>query len=292
VIAIICGILTAAAYLTGEENSPPAAIAEYLTVINFSVGLFNLLPGFPLDGGRVLRSALWARSKNMLNATRWASNSGRVISFLLMGAGVISVLAGSFVGGIWFIVIGWFLRNASESSYQQLVLRSGLAGTKVGDIVNRSYEAAPPDITLDQLVREFILGRSQRCVPIVVSGDLLGLLTMSDLQDVPQENWATTSVFRSMTPREKLHTVSPSDDLVRALEIMAAHDVHQLPVVDGRDFQGFVTRADVLRLIEIRTELSGRAGNGVVPIPVESQAEGSGSGGVVTGTGEHPQPHE
>jgi Zn-dependent protease/CBS domain-containing protein len=266
-IGIVCGVLTAVAYILGEENSPPAAIVEYLAVINVSVGVFNLLPGFPLDGGRVLRSALWARSKNMLTATRWAANSGTVISFGLIAVGVVSVLAGNFIGGIWFIVIGWFLRNASESSYQQLVFRRGLEGTKVGEIVNRSYEAAPPDATLAQIVAEYMLGKGQRCVPIVVAGDLLGLVSMQDLRKVPQDQWGSTSVFRAMTPKERLHIVGPADDLARALELMASHDVHQLPVIDNREFLGLVTRADVLRLIQIRSELGGGSGEPAAPEP-------------------------
>jgi len=257
-IGTVCGVLTAIAYILGEENSPPAAIVEYLAVINVAVGVFNLLPGFPLDGGRVLRSALWARSKNMLTATRWAANSGTMISFGLIALGVVSVLAGNFVGGIWFIVIGWFLRNASESSYQQLVFRRGLEGTKVGEIVNRSYEAAPPDIPLAQIVTEYMLGRGQRCVPIVVADDLLGLISMGDLRNVPQDQWEATSAFRAMTPKERLHIVGPADDLARALELMAAHDVHQLPVIDNREFLGLVTRADVLRLIQVRAEIGSR----------------------------------
>ena len=266
-IGIVCGVLTAIAYILGEENSPPAAIVEYLAVINIAVGVFNLLPGFPLDGGRVLRSALWARSKNMLTATRWAANSGTVISFGLIAVGVVSVLAGNFIGGIWFIVIGWFLRNASEASYQQLVFRRGLEGTKVGEIVNRSYEAAPPDATLAQIVAEYMLGKGQRCVPIVVAGDLLGLVSMQDLRKVPQDQWGSTSVFRAMTPKERLHIVAPADDLARALELMAAHDVHQLPVIDNREFLGLVTRADVLRLIQIRSELGGGSGEPATPQP-------------------------
>jgi Zn-dependent protease/CBS domain-containing protein len=291
-IGIVCGILTAVAYAMGEENSPPAGVVAYLLVVNIAVGIFNLLPGFPLDGGRVLRSALWARSKNMLTATRWASNAGRVISIGLMGVGVISVLLGSFVGGIWFIVIGWFLRNASESSYQQLVMRRGLQGTRVGEIVNRSYQAAPPDISLEELVRDYILARSQRCVPVVVGSELIGIVTMSDLTSFPQEQWPSTSVFRAMTPREKVHEVSPTDDLTRALEIMATHDVHQLPVVESREFLGFVTRADVLRLIQIRSELGDRGGDGAMPQPPEPQSERSGVDGLATAPGERTQPHE
>jgi CBS domain-containing protein len=193
----------------------------------------------------------------MLKATRWAASAGTFISFGLIALGVLSILVGNVIGGAWFIVIGWFLRNASESSYQQLLFTRTLEGTRVGQIVNRSFHPAPPDISLAEMVSTYMLAQSQRCVPIVVAEELLGLVSMGDLRRVPQEDWGTTSVFRAMTPLEKLHTVAPQDDLSSALEMMATHDVHQLPVLDGRTFQGFVTRADVLRLIQIRTELSG-----------------------------------
>lgn len=256
-LAAAFGILSGIALLAGKEDTPPAAIAEYLAFINASVGVFNMLPGFPLDGGRVLRAGLWATSRDMLKATRWAANAGSFISFALIAIGVLSILAGAFVGGVWFIVIGWFLRNASESSYQQLLFRRTLEGTKVRDVINRSFVAAPPDLTLSQLVTEYMFGYSQRCTPIVVADDLLGLMTMGDLKRVPPEEWPTTSAFRAMTPKEKLLTVSPEDDVARALDIMAAHDVHQVPVLEGRTFLGFVTRSDILRLIQIRAELSG-----------------------------------
>ena len=256
-IAVVLGTVSGVAYWKDAENEPWAAIAEYLAFINLAVGIFNLLPGFPLDGGRVLRATLWGRSGNMLKATRWAASAGTFISFGLIALGVLSILVGNVIGGAWFIVIGWFLRNASESSYQQLLFTRTLEGTRVGQIVNRSYHPAPPDISLAEMVGTYMLAQSQRCVPIVVADELLGLVSMGDLRRVPQGDWGTTSVFRAMTPLEKLHTVAPQDDLSSALEMMATHDVHQLPVLDGRTFQGFVTRADVLRLIQIRTELSG-----------------------------------
>ena len=257
VLGAVCGIIALISWLAGVENSAPAAVAEYLALINVAVGIFNLLPGFPLDGGRVLRATLWARSGNMLKATRWAASAGTVISFGLIAAGVLAVLAGAFINGVWFIVIGWFLRNASESSYQQLLLKRTLEGTKVGELVNRSFESAAPDISVNQLVNDYLLGRGQRCVPIVVADDLLGLVSIGDLARVPRDDWATTSVFRAMTPREKLHVMTPQDDVTHALEVMASHDVHQLPVLERRSFLGFVTRADVLRLIQVRGELTG-----------------------------------
>ena len=241
----------------GSADSAPSAIAQYLALINVAVGIFNMLPGFPLDGGRVLRASLWARSGNMLKATKLAAGAGAVISFALIAAGVILVLGGHYINGVWFIVIGWFLRNTSDSAYQQLVMRTSLEGAYVGEMVNRSFRSASPDIMLSDLVAEYLLGYGQRCVPIAVAGNLLGLLCMSDLKRVPQDQWQTTSVFRAMTPMEKLHVVGPQDELTRALEMMATHDVHQLPVIEQHTFIGFVTRADVIRRIQIKAEVTG-----------------------------------
>lgn len=256
-IAVVSGLVMLIAWQLSDDQAPVTVVAFYLGLVNVMVGIFNLLPGFPLDGGRVLRATLWAQSGNMLKATRWASNAGTFISFGLIALGVLSVLVGNIIGGVWFVVIGWFLRNASESSYQQLLFRRTLEGTKVSQILNQAFHAAPPDISLSEMVRSYMIAQSQRCVPIVVADELLGLVSMGDLRRVAEEEWGTTSVFKAMTTLEKLHIVAPQDDLTTALEMMAAHDVHQLPVLDGRTFLGFVTRADVLRLIQIRTELGG-----------------------------------
>ena len=259
-LGAVAGLVALVFYLNDAEDTVVAAIAEYLAIVNVAVGIFNMLPGYPLDGGRVLRAFLWSRSRNMLKATRWASTVGQVIAYGLMGLGVILVLAGNFISGVWFGVIGLFLRNSSEQAYQQLLYRDTLEGATVGQMVNRSVETAPPDASLADIVNEYMIGRSQRFVPIVVAGDLLGIVTMSDLQKVPREQWPATSAFRAMTPREKLYTVAPHDDLTRALELMAQHEVHQLPVIDGeRNYLGFVTRGDVLRLIQIRREVGSGA---------------------------------
>ena len=174
-----------------------------------------------------------------------------------MALGVVWIIVGQFASGAWFIVIGWFLRNVSESSYRQLLFQSTLGGTTVGEVVNRTFQAAPPDIPLAQMVNDHMLGQGQRCVPIVAGEELLGLVTIADLKRVPQEQWGTTSTYRAMTPKERLHVASPRDDVAMALEMMATHDIHQMPVVEGRTFLGFVTRADVLRLMQVRSELAG-----------------------------------
>lgn len=257
VIALVLGAVFLGFFLADREGSVPGVMSGYLAFINLAVGIFNMLPGYPLDGGRVLRAGLWAQSRNMLRATRWAATSGTVISFVLIAVGVLSVLAGGFVGGIWFIVIGWFLRNSSEQAYQQVLLKNTLEGAKVREMLNRRYLTAPPDASLADIVNEHFLGQGYRCVPIVVADDLLGLITMTDLRKVPADQWATTSAFRAMTPRERLQVVDPDDELMHALQVMAASEVNQLPVIDRqRTFLGLVTREDVLRLIHLKTELS------------------------------------
>ena len=256
-LGIVSAVIAAVLWANGLDDTVPGAVSAYLAFINIAVGIFNMLPGYPLDGGRVLRASLWARTRSMLRATRWAARVGTLIAFGLMALGVVSALAGNWLGGVWFIVIGWFLRNTSEQAYQQLLYRNTLEGAKVSDIVDSSFEGATPDIPLSELVNEYILGRGQRCVPVVVEGNLLGLITIDDLRAFPPDVWATTSAFRAMTPREQLYTIAPEDELMSALELMAANDVHQLPVIDGFDFSGFVTRADVIRRIQVKAELAG-----------------------------------
>ncbi|MCH7835350.1 MAG: site-2 protease family protein [Chloroflexi bacterium] len=251
------GVAALVAHLSGVGDRPPAAVVFYLAIINAALGVFNMLPGYPLDGGRVLRAGLWARGRNLLTATRRASLVGSFLAFGLIALGVVFILAESYIQGTWFIVIGWFLRTVSESSYQQLLHRSTLEGTKVGQLINRSFNAAPPDMYLSILVEEYMLAGSQRSVPIVAGDELLGLVTMQDLKRVPKEAWATTSVFRAMTPREKLHQVEIQDDISKALETMAKENINQLPVIEFGRFVGFVTRADVLRLMQVRSELGG-----------------------------------
>jgi Zn-dependent protease len=260
ILAAVFGIATVIAFLNDAGDSPPGAVVFYLAIINFAVGVFNMLPGYPLDGGRLLRAGLWARGRNLLSATRRASTAGTFIAFGLIAVGVVSILYGNFVGGAWFIVIGWFLRTVSEASYHQLLSRSTLEGTKVADLVNRSFEAAPPDVSLSALANDYMLAGGQRCIPIAVAGGLLGLVTMRDLKRVPREEWENTSAFRAMTPREKLHEVDVREDIAVALEIMARENVNQLPVMDFGRFVGFITRADVLRLIQVRSELGGSQG--------------------------------
>ena len=228
-----------------------AAIAGYLAFINAVIAAFNMLPGFPLDGGRVFRSIVWARNRNLLRATKIASRTGEVVAYLLMGAGAIQFYWNP-IGGVWMFLIGMFLRNASASSYEQLLLQTALQGVRAGDIARKDYTPISPELTMAQLVSEYMLTGKGRAYPVMAGQELLGLVTLTDAQKLDRELWPTTSVYRAMTPLERLKTVSSQVDVQSVLQIMGESDINQVPVVEGRLLVGMISRAEVLRLIQVR----------------------------------------
>lgn len=235
-------------------NHHIAGISANLALINGSLAAFNMLPGFPLDGGRVFRSIVWARGHDHLAATRTAARMGEWIAYGVMGIGIIYVLVGGFMMGIWFFLIGLFLKNAAAGSYQAEIRESTLAGVPVSAAMRTDVEEIAPDMSVDELVREHILPCGSRCFAIVV-GQILGLVTLTDVRKVPQDTWATTSVYRVMTPADKLVTVVPGEGLEHALQLLATHDVNQLPVVRGRTLVGVITRSDLLSFMRVREDV-------------------------------------
>ena len=263
-LAALCG---AAWFLTASESTHAGAILGYLSVVNFITGVFNLVPGYPLDGGRVLRAIIWGLKRNLLVATRIASRTGTIVAYLLMGLGILTFFStGSLISGIWFIFIGFFLKNASETSYEQLLLQQTLQGVTAKSLMTTTYESVGPDMSLQELVDKHLF--RTRFVAVMVETNLLGLLTVSDIKEVPQSEWGTRSVYRTMTPREKLSVVNPDTPITETLQIMATTDIHQVPVIASYDLLGFVTRADILRYIEFRANLR----------PVEAGAASGASG--------------
>lgn len=235
---------------TGIEDA-----AFYLAFINVLLGIFNLLPGFPLDGGRVLRATLWSRSGSLFAATRTSAQVGAGIAFVLMGAGVLIAIAGAFITGIWLVVIGWFLRSQADASYRELITRDVLEGTPVSSVMDSDYRAVQPGTTLHSLLHDHVLRHHERHYPVFVDGQFHGLVTLSDLARFPREDWDERKVADAMTPADRLHTVSPSDSLRRALDIIAANNVNQLPVMDGGRLLGFVTRTGIIRIMQVHEEV-------------------------------------
>jgi Zn-dependent protease/CBS domain-containing protein len=256
--SLALGVLFAAAWFIIDPISDgTAGISANLALINVSLALFNMLPGFPLDGGRVFRSGIWALKKDRLRATRWASRAGEWIAYGVMAIGVAQVVLTRDLGGLWLVFIGFFLRTAATGSYEQLVLESKISGVVVRDVMRDDIERVPPDTTLEELIEDGVLRRHARCFAVMAAGEFAGLITLTDVRRVPREEWRTTSVYRAMTPATRLHTVRPSDSLASVLQTMAEHDVNQLPVVDGRDLVGIFDRGDVMRYIQVKRDLTG-----------------------------------
>jgi len=232
-----------------------AAIAYYLGYINILLGIFNLIPGFPLDGGRVLRSILWWRSKNLQSATRIASNIGRGVGFLFIFAGIWFIFTGNFFNGIWLALIGWFLESAALGSYRQLLLHDMLKGHVASDVMSRDCVMVSPDVSIERLVNENILSSGRRCFPVGSDGNIQGLMTLDNVRAVPRNRWATTMVKESMTIIDHLKSVGPDEDLNTVLQILVENNINQVPVIWQKKVVGMVARDNILNFINTRSEL-------------------------------------
>jgi Zn-dependent protease/CBS domain-containing protein len=238
-----------------QRGTPLRAVLVYLGFTNVLLGVFNLIPGFPLDGGRVLRSIVWGATGNLRTATRWAARVGDVIAVLFILVGIWFFFIGDFIGGIWLGFIGWFLLQASLSANTQVQLQALLRGSTVAQIMNPNPVTVPPYISIQTLVDEHILSQGLRAVAVVQLDRLVGLITLRDVRHVPRDEWGRVTVGDVMIPREKLVVVRPDQDLNDVLPLMIGQDINQLPVVDGDRLLGMLSRDRLLHFIEVRRGL-------------------------------------
>jgi Zn-dependent protease len=234
---------------------PLATLLLWLGPINVMLGLFNLVPGFPLDGGRVARSIVWWATGDLVKATRWAAGAGQVFAWVLMGIGAVELLTGGAVGGVWLLLIGWFLNNAARQSYAQVIMRRALDDVPVSRIMYTRVGTLPPELSVEAFVRDHLLATDtdQACWPVVTDeGRLLGLVSMDDVRRVSQERWPVTAVTEIMTPADELDAVSPHADAEQALRLLSRSDVEQLPVLEGGRVLGFVRRRDLVRWMSLQ----------------------------------------
>lgn len=232
-----------------------AAVSYYLGYINILLGAFNLIPGFPLDGGRVFRSIIWWRTKNLQSATRVAAAIGRAFGFLFILGGIYLVFTGNFLNGIWIALIGWFLESAAGGSYQQLLLQDMLKGHTANEIMSRDCMVISPDTTVERLVNENILTSGRRCFPVASNDHVEGLMTLHNVKAIPQNAWHTTEVREAMTPLEKVKSVSPNEDLNTIMQILTQNDINQVPVVSDDKIVGIVGRDNLINFINTMAEI-------------------------------------
>jgi len=229
--------------------TPLFALAKYLALLNLVLAVFNMVPGFPLDGGRVLRAVAWRITGSYHRATIVAGVTGRFFGFLLIFFGVWRALTGDLAGGIWIAFIGWFLESAAGSQLQQEALKSLLGGHKVADAMRRDIPQVPGNVTLQDLFDRDMLSRHARCAIVMGPGGAEGLLTMAAMRDVPNHAWATTQAEATMIPLQKLSTTEPNAVLWSALEKMGRDGVNQLPVLDASGVVGMLSREDIVHYL-------------------------------------------
>ena len=241
--------------------SPLATVLLWLGPINLILGVFNLVPGFPLDGGRVLRSILWAATGNLRVATRWASWVGEVIAWLMILGGVamifgaqIPVFGTGLVGGVWLALIGWFLHHAAQQSYQQVAIHEILGGVPVAALMQRDVATVDAGSSVAALVHDRMMQTDQHSFPVVRDGALVGIVGVDDVRRVPRDRWETTTVEEMMTPAPRLATATPEEDAADALDELASRDVDQLPVVQDGRLVGLLRRADIVRWLQLHPE--------------------------------------
>jgi len=226
-----------------RDAGPVTTLLLWLGPANLVIGLFNLIPGFPLDGGRALRALLWQATGDLVRATRWATAVGQGVGAGLVALGVAAAVGGIAITGLWLVVIGWFVVAAARATRRQLAT-GALAPVLIGAVMRRAAPMVSPATPLAAFVRDRLLPSAQSAFPVVVGGDLIGMIAVDDVRRVPRERWPTTPVAAVMQPRAAWPTLSPADDAVDALPLLAERE--QVPVVDGARLVGVAYLADVV----------------------------------------------
>ena len=260
---LIGGLAYLLYWLLGRNTSPLAAILGYLAYANVLLGVFNLIPGFPLDGGRVLRSIVWKINGNLRKATQIVTIVGQVIAYLFILLGIWMFFGGNLIGGLWIGFIGWFLLSSAQSANSEVMLQSMFRGVTVAEVMNTSPMTVPANISLQKLVNEYFLPLGLRSAFVTQADQLAGLITLSDIRHIPREEWEKVPVGHTMIPRERLHIVSPQQSLNDVLPLMAGRDVNQLPVVQDDRIVGVLSRDAIVRYLEVRRSLGVEEGRKV-----------------------------
>jgi len=230
------------------------ALFRYLSHVNLLLGIFNLIPGFPMDGGRVVRAYLWGKTGDFFSATRKASNYGQNIALFFILFGVFSIFT-RIPGGLWLIFIGWFLHSAAQASYQQASLQETLSGIKVKDIMVTDIVTVSPDITIDRAIHEYFLKYGYGGFPVVDKGDFLGILTLKEITDVPEEKRNDITVSKVFIPHDKKWEISKKEEAIRALERIINEDKGRLAVLENGKLIGLITRTGIARYMQLRGEM-------------------------------------
>lgn len=256
---ILLGVARAAGWTRhSDPETPVLAVLVWLGYINLALGLFNMVPGYPLDGGRVLRAILWWTSGSAERATRIASRIGQIVGVAMILWGLFQFFRGAGFGGLWLAFIGWFLLEAARASYLQFEASSALKDLRAQDLMSRECASLEGETSVQQFVDEQLLRSAQRCFAVTEAGRICGIITPEEVRSLDRARWPATPLREIMRPLNKVRSVSPETPVVKAMELMARDNVSQLPVISNQHLEGILTRNSILQVLQSRAEL--RAG--------------------------------
>jgi Zn-dependent protease/predicted transcriptional regulator len=259
----IASLFLAAAFYSLTQFFPYAqmtgALAVWLWQTNAALALFNLLPGFPLDGGRIFRAIVWGIAKDFSRATKVAGMSGKIVAYGMIVFGAWYAMRGQWTSGLWLAFIGWFLLNAAQESVAQVAIRETLSGLHAADVMSHEVPTVPRNMSLEEYGQE-VARTGRRCHLVTTDDRLVGMINVHTLNSVPREEWAHMSVQGVMIPRDKILWARPEEPLLGLLERLVSADVNQMPVVsdtenDGAHIIGMITRDSILRVMQARSEV-------------------------------------
>jgi Zn-dependent protease/CBS domain-containing protein len=253
VIGLACvGVVAVAG---GGAVSPLMVVLSWLGYINLALAAFNMVPGYPLDGGRILRAILWWKTGDHDRSTRTAARVGQAVAGLFIAVGIVEYFGGGGLGGLWIAFIGWFLLQAAGGSYLEVGLRRTLEGVRVADVMVRDCPTVDARLTIQDFVDHELLRTGRRCFVVVDNGGVAGLVTSHEIRQTDRAKWPYTTLDGVMRPLKSLRTVTPDSSLTSALEVMARDDFNQLPVLSNGHLEGVLSRAEILSYLQTRAEL-------------------------------------
>jgi Zn-dependent protease/CBS domain-containing protein len=241
--------------LTGQATGPAYVMLSWLGYINLALAGFNMIPGYPLDGGRILRAAIWWKTGDAERSMLTAARVGQAVGGAFIVLGILRFFGGADVGGLWTAFIGWFLLQAASESHLQVGLAQALKGATVGEIMTHEFQTVDGNLNLHLFVEETLIRTGIRCFIILDNSGLAGIVTPHEIKSVDRARWPYTTLFDIMRPLEEIRSVTPETPLKAALEIMGKQDLNQLPVISNHHVDGVLSRAQVLNYLHTRNEL-------------------------------------
>jgi Zn-dependent protease/predicted transcriptional regulator len=242
--------------IQGDQPSIIVEIFGYLAWINVALGVFNLIPGFPLDGGRVFRAVWWWKTGSMIEATRVASDIGKGFAIVLMILGGLQIFSGALVGGLWFIFIGMFLRGMAEVGYNELVMKKSLEGTRIQDVMIRDLVTVSPNLSIKRLITDYFLRYGYRGFPVITDGKVSGMISLANVKDLSEQEQADRIVEQVMAPINGETIIPPETSLIEALKKMSQQKTARLLVMRGDQMMGMITQTGLLRFLEMKRALA------------------------------------